>query len=190
MSSATSWLALARIALSPVAYPSERSGCPLTAASFRLSSLRIGRFSSERLPCSNAKSAFWEIGGHRTDHGLQALLRDTSQVVVVPPRLRHMMIGQNLPVIDDEPCSKEVGSHFWRLTLERINDISVAVLQRFAVVTDCAVSQRPSRSSVDECHRNMQQAHTWPVGTDHVLGSRGLGFYSVQPACRFIQSLA
>src|SRR3954447_13534242 len=75
-----------------------------------------------------------KIYRHLCGHGLNTLLRHLLQIVVVPPRLRDMMISEDLSLVGDEKSGPENIKVYFRTVARYSNErIPMVVSHRFAV---------------------------------------------------------
>src|SRR5467141_3391147 len=135
----------------------------------------------------NAGSRVGEIGGQVRDGGIKPLAGNGGKLVILPPGLRHVVIGENAAFADDESGAKEISANFGRAAFQGINRVAITVVEWIAIRIDPAVTQRAAGSPVDEGAGYMKEAHAWRIRTDYLFRGLRLGFHAFEPACRLLK---
>src|SRR5580658_260813 len=116
-----------------------------------------------------------KIGAYDGNLRLQSLAGDLGDLVVLPPRLGDMAIGDYSPIRSgDETGAENIQLHFRPFAIQRQNRIAFAVLNRLALLVEAAIAQAASRLLVVERDGDMQQADGLDVQGNNT--SRGLTF--------------
>src|SRR5258708_3326249 len=89
----------------------------------------------------NAGRGIGEIGCQLRDGGIQPLFRYCGKLVILPPWLRDVMIGENAAFADDEPGAEEIRANFGCATFQRINRVAITVVEWVAIRIDPAVAK-------------------------------------------------
>src|SRR6267143_4082400 len=98
----------------------------------------------------NAGSRVREIGCQFRNRGIQPLAKNGGKFVILPPGLRHVVIGENAAFADDESGAEEISANFGCAAFQGINRVAVTVVEWLAIRIDPAVTQRATGSPVDE----------------------------------------
>src|SRR5467141_4473645 len=138
----------------------------------------------------NAGSRVREIGCQFRNGGIQPLAKNGGKFVILPPGLRHVVIGENAAFADDESGAKEIRANFGCAAFQRIHRIAITVVERLAIRIDPAVTQRAAGSAVDERDGYMEEAHAWRISADHFFSGLRLGLHAFEPGGRFLELLA
>src|SRR5260370_38830795 len=89
----------------------------------------------------NAGRRIGEIGCQLRDGGIQPLFRYCGKLVILPPWLRHLLIGENAPLADDQPGAEEIRANVGSATSQCANRVAVTVAERLPVRLDPALSE-------------------------------------------------
>src|SRR5260370_8896687 len=98
----------------------------------------------------NAGRGIGEIGCQLRDGGVQPLFRYCGKLVILPPWLRDVMIGENAAFADDEPGAEEIRANFGCAAFQCVNRVAITVVEWLAIRIDPAVAKRAAGSPVVE----------------------------------------
>jgi len=117
-----------------------------------------------------------EIGADIGNFGLKALRRDVVQLIIFPPRLGDVTIGDDAPVCaGEEAGAEDVYLHFGTAAAGGEERIAVAILQRIAFGIEAGVAERLAALLFAEGDRNMEQANAAEIQRNQILnGVAGL----------------
>src|SRR5258708_8139067 len=93
----------------------------------------------------NAGRGIGEIGCQLRDGRIQPLFRYCGKLVILPPWLRHMMIGENAAFADDESGAEEIPANFGCATFQCVNRVAITVVEWLAIPSAPALTQRAAR---------------------------------------------
>src|SRR5271156_2644075 len=97
-----------------------------------------------------------KIGAYRRNLRLQSLAGDLGDLVVLPPRLGDVAIGDYPPIRSgDEASAENIELHFRSFAFQRQNRIAFAILNRLALLVEAGVMQAAPRLLVVERHGHM-----------------------------------
>src|SRR5207244_8361381 len=190
--------ARARIASSAVGYPSSTMGPPLTTAR-RPSARAICLIpSSEIFPFNDCNvcgrgnlfgvdgNAVWnarEICCHLSNHRLKTLIEHLLQIIILPPRLGHVMIGEDLSAgRGEKPSTKNIQVYFRTAPGKTQEWVVVFVDGWLATARHSGVVQSQSRSVFAEGKHNMDEADTRLIRLDDRLRNLALGLKLLKAA--------
>src|SRR5260370_23807169 len=124
-----------------------------------------------------------EICCHFGDHRLKALVEHFLQILILPPGLGHMMIGENLCVGGgEEPCAKSIQAYFRSVAGEAHKWVVVFVSGWRATAGNLSVVQSQPSGVVAESQHHMDEADAWLIGLDNRLRNLALGLKLLQAA--------
>src|SRR5467141_3046948 len=135
----------------------------------------------------NPGSRVREIGCQFRNRGIQPLAKNGGKLVILPPGLRHVVIGENAAFADDKSGAEEISANFGCAAFQGINRVAITVVEWLAIRIDPAVTQRAAGSPVDEGAGYMKEAHAWRIRTDYFFRGLRLGFHAFEPACRLLK---
>ncbi len=115
----------------------------------------------------NAGSRIGKISGQIRNARTEPLAGDSGELVILPPRLGHVMIGEYAARANDKSRAKKISANFRCTPLQCINRVAIAIVERLAVRIDSPVAQGTTRSPVDEGDRHVYKTHAWRVRTNH-----------------------
>src|SRR6266849_7684411 len=150
----------------------------------------VGLFGNLRNPDGNAGSRVGEIGGQICDGGIEPLARNGGKLVILPPGLRDVVIGENAASADDEAGAEEISANFGCAAFQCVDRVAITVVERLAIRIDPAVAQGATGSPVDEGDGYMEEAHAWRISPDHLFRGLRLGLHAFEPGGCFLELLA
>src|SRR3974390_709608 len=95
-----------------------------------------------------------EIRRDFRNDGVEALLQDRSEVIVLPPRVNNVVVRENLALAGDKSSAKEIRADFGSLAFGGVDGFAFAVLERLAIGGDAAVAQSATGTLFVEGNRN------------------------------------
>src|SRR5258707_10280615 len=117
-----------------------------------------------------------KVRSHFHRYRLKPLIEHFLQVVVLPPRLGHMMIGEDLSTSGGEKSRpKRIQVHFRSAPNEAQERVAMFVSLRFATAGHLSVVQFQSGSAFSEGKHNVDKANTGLVRLDDRLRDLALG---------------
>src|SRR6266851_635173 len=111
-----------------------------------------------------------EIRGHLCCHWLKSLIEHFLQIIILPPRLRHVMIGENLPVGGGEkPSTKSIQVYFRTTPGQAQERVLMFVSLRLAIARNLGIVQSQSGCVLSEGKHNVDKADARLIRFDNRL---------------------
>src|SRR5260370_35617811 len=111
-----------------------------------------------------------EICCHFGNHRLKALVEHFLQILILPPGLGHMMIGENLSVGGgEEACAKSIQAYFRFVAGEAHEWVVVFVSGWRASAGTLGLLQSQPSAGVAESQHHMDVTDAWFLGLDNRL---------------------
>src|SRR5262244_3985176 len=118
-----------------------------------------------------------EIRGNFRDHGLKTLIEHFFEIVVLPPRLGDMMVGENLSVGRSEKSGTKNSHVYFRTAPAKARErVVVGIGGRLATAGQPGVMQSQSRLVVVERNHDSDETDARLIGPDNRLRHLALGF--------------
>src|SRR5439155_10582816 len=100
----------------------------------------------------------------------QALLGQGPEILVVPPRLDHVMVGEDTAACGHKkPRPQRMHQEFWPSPFEREYGITLVVQRRSAVRSEPGIMQVPRGGLLLKTHCQMNQANARGIGANDLL---------------------
>src|ERR1700746_2875166 len=119
----------------------------------------------------------WEIRSHLRDDRLKALIEHLLQVIVLPPGLRHVMVGEDLPSSGCKKSrTKNIQVYFRSAAGQAQKRVVMFVSLRLAISRHLGIVQSQSGCVVAKGKHNMDKTDARFVRFDDRLCHLPLGF--------------
>jgi len=124
-----------------------------------------------------------EICCHFGNFRLDTLIEHFLQFVVLPPRLRHMMIGENSSRVGDEkPSAEDIEVYLGTNPCEGEEWIFALIGRRLAAGCQPGIAQFQSAIVLTKSQHDMDKADTGLIGLDDSLSKLAFGLNLLEAA--------
>src|SRR5580704_11987771 len=120
---------------------------------------------------------------------LERIPGNWNEIVVVPPRLKHMMIGQDVPGgIHQETGAENVGTYGAAISFGSNHGVSTAIDQRVAIGVKPGEPELRAALLFVEANYRVDEAHAVGIIAHDLLCDTGLAFKLSDPRIGFFQA--
>src|ERR1700722_2221764 len=120
---------------------------------------------------------------------LERIPGNWNEIVGVPPRLKHMMIGQDVPGgIYQETSAENVGAHGTAISFGSNHGVATAIDQRVAISVKPGEPELRAALLFVKANHRVDEAHAVGIIPHNLLRDAGLAFKLSDPRIGFFQA--